>query len=441
MDETKEEFVVPYEAAERGSLVVGELKSEQATFPSMLVQFSKVIPSSRKAKIFLYPTLEQAKRLFAMRPPFSFRGTYASTADVDEVWAAEGIWTQSGSQIGGKDRMFWSAPIGDIESLTIESRSTGSIFKSTEPFAWFATNRCFVLQMLANPEDKELEEAKTFGFQREKFFLEVSDGAIAEIRQYLRSRQMGVSKDIRKKAYSVHIRNYKSTDEARKDAEAMMILASFGSRERTMFWHWSNASGVGDMTRRWRFNASKFRRRDSHEDPLLPRDRDACQRFLKIAFPFYRSAIETELFDSAVYALLAREQVLEVRIARLFAGVQSALVFALQQPRGSARPKMSELYEKFLAKYGTHFDDLWPLLWDSAGPSLADLRNAVAHGDTFTEADFLGLSYAAQNLEWILERMLLLILGWKIADSHVSLRSLQRYFAHQWKPVQMAFTI
>lgn len=441
MDEVKEEFVVPLEATERGSLVLGELKSEQATFPSMLVQFSKVHPSSRKAKIFLYPTLEQAKRLFAMRPPFSFRGTYGSSDEVSEVWLAEGIWTQSGSQIGGKDRTFWSSPAGEIESLTIESMSTGSLFKSAEPFAWFAVNRCFVLQIMANPEDEALERAKKFGFEREKFFLEVSDGATAEIRQYLRSQSMGVSKDVKKKAYSIHIRNYKNADEARKDAETLMILASFGSRERTMFWHWSNASGNGDMTRRWRFNAAKFRRRDSHEDPLLPRDRGACERFLKIAFPFYRSAIETELFDSAVYALLSREQVLEVRIARLFSGIQSALVFALQQPRGTARPKMRELYDKFLAKYGNQFDDLWPLLWDSAGPSLSDLRNAVAHGDTFTEADFLGLSYATQNLEWTLERMLLLILGWQIDESYVSLRSVQLYFAHQWRPVQTAFTI
>jgi hypothetical protein len=102
---------------------------------------------------------------------------------------------------------------------------------------------------------------------------------------------------------------------------------------------------------------------------------------------------------------------------------------------------MRELYEKFLTKYGNHFDDLWPLLWDAAGPSLSDLRNAVAHGDTFTEADFLGLSYAVQNLEWTLERMLLLILGWPTSESHVSLRSLQRYFAYQWKPVQTAFKI
>lgn len=176
MKEVKEEFVVPYEAAERGSLVQGELKSEQATLPSMLVQFSKIVPSSRKAKIFFYPTLEQVKSLFAVRPPFSFRGTYASSDDVSEVWTAEGIWTRSGSKIGGKERTFWSSPIGEIESLTIEAMSTGSLFKSAESFAWFATNRCFLLEVLANPEDKELERAKQSGLEREKFFLEVSGG-------------------------------------------------------------------------------------------------------------------------------------------------------------------------------------------------------------------------------------------------------------------------
>ncbi len=441
MDGVNEEFVVPLEATERGLLVLGELKSDQATFPAMLVQFSKIHPSSRKAKIFLYPTLEQAKSLFAMRPPFSFRGAYGSSEDVSEVWSAEGIWTQSGSEIGGKGRTYWSAPAGEIESLTIESMSTGSLFKSEESFAWFATNRCFVLQIVANPEDEDVERAQKLGFDEQKFSLEVSDGATAEIQRYVRSRRVGVSKDVKKKAYSIHIRNYKNAEQARKDAEALMVLASFGSRERTMFWHSSTASGVGDMTRHWRFNTGRFRRRDSHEDPLLRRDREGCQRFLKMAFPFYRSAVETELFDGAVYALLAREQVAEVRIARLFAGVQSALVFALQQPRGTARAKMRELYEKFLTKYGDHFDDLWPLMWDSAGPSLADLRNAVAHGDTFTEADLLPLSYAAQNLEWILERMLLLILGWPVDDSYASLRSVQRYCAHQWRPVQTAFKI
>jgi hypothetical protein len=75
MSEIKQEFVVPMEATERGSVIVGELKSESAVFPSMLAQFSKIDPSSRKAKIYLYPTLDQAKQLFAMPPPFNFHGS------------------------------------------------------------------------------------------------------------------------------------------------------------------------------------------------------------------------------------------------------------------------------------------------------------------------------------------------------------------------------
>jgi hypothetical protein len=134
--------------------------------------------------------------------------------------------------------------------------------------------------------------------------------------------------------------------------------------------------------------------------------------------------------------------VLDVRITRLFSGIQGALVFALQEPRGKKRAQVRSLYEKFLAKYGGHFDDLWPLLSDQqGGPSLSDLRNAVAHGETFTEDDFLALSYAGQNLEWMLERILLLSLGWKIDESYVSRGTLQGFYAHQWRAVQQKLKI
>jgi hypothetical protein len=435
MCEIGQEFVVPAEATERGSLLVGELRSENAVFPAMLAQFSRVDPSSRKAKIYLYPTLDQAKQLFASPPPFKFHGEYDPTPDVREVWTADGIWLKPGSKIGGNSHTFWSSPAGDIGSLTISTVSASGLFNAATSLAWFVANRCFLFQILANPEDEGMEQAKKLGFEREKFFLDVSDGGTAEIQCYIRSLRIGVLKDFKKKGYSIHVRNYKDVDTVRKDSEALMILASLGSREQTMFWHWS--SSMGGMTRRWRFNSKKFARRDPHTDPLLPRDRAACIRFLQTAFPIYRGAMHTELFDGAVYALMARELVLEVRIARLFFGVQGALVFALQEPRGKKRAHVRSLYERFLVKYGSHFDDLWPLLRDrQGGPSLSDLRNAVAHGEAFTGDDFLALSYASQNLEWMLERILLLSLGWKIDESYVSLRTLHRFYAHQWREVQ-----
>src|SRR5258708_23258074 len=126
----------------------------------MWAQFSKIDPSSRKAKIYLYPTLDQAKQLFAMPPPFNYHGEYDSTADVREVWTADGIWLKSGSEIGGKNRKFWSSPVGDVESLVISAVSSGGLFNAATSSAWFVANRCFLFQILANPEDEDMEQAK-----------------------------------------------------------------------------------------------------------------------------------------------------------------------------------------------------------------------------------------------------------------------------------------
>lgn len=443
MAESPQEFVVPYEASVRGSMMVGELKSESATFSDMLVQFSRLQPYTRKARIYLYPRLDQVKQLFAMRPPFSFRGETRLNQDVQEVWAAEGIWIKSGSKIGIGSPIFWSAPYGEIESLTITSDSKGDLFKSPTPTAWFAANQCFLFQILANPDDEDVENAKKHGFESKvPFFLTVSDRAKAEIMRRPRAQYSKGLKEITKIGYSLTIRDYKDVDIVREDAESIMILASLGSRERTMFWHWSSSSGAGDLKRSWRFNAGKFGKRDSHHDPLLPRETESTRRFIETAFPIYRSALHRPLFDSAVYALSARDLVLEVRIARLFAGIQGALLFAIQEPRGNHRPQMRALLEKFTTKYSDAFPDLWPLLRDpEGGASLSDLRNAVAHGDTFSEDDFLALSYASDNLTWTLERILLLSLGWKVEESYVSPKSLTNFYGYQWQAVQQGLKL
>ena len=191
------------------------------------------------------------------------------------------------------------------------------------------------------------------------------------------------------------------------------------------------------MKRIWRFNARRFPKRIDHHEPLILRDTDAAQRFMTTAFPLYRSALHRPHFDSAVYALMANELVLELRIARLFAGIQGALVFALQEPRGTKRPQVRALFDKFIDKFGDHFADLWPLLKaQNGGSSLSDLRNAVVHGDTFEEEDFFALSFASENLSWILERILLLALGWNLDDSDVSSRHLSNFYGYQWQTEQ-----
>jgi hypothetical protein len=433
-----EEFVVPYETKDRGSMMVGELRSETATLPSMLAQFSRIHPYTRKAEIHLYPTLDQVKELYELRSPFSFTAEYRVNDEIKETWKAQGIWLKSGSRIGVDSPVFWSAPFGEVDSLEVVSTSTGDLFKSTTPNAWFAVNQCFLFQLLANPDQEDIENAERYGFARkEPFFLPVSDGANAEVTRRPRAQRTKGLTEITKDGYSVIIREYKDVETARQDAEALMILASLASRERTMFWHWNSSSGQGDLKRIWRFNTKKFPRRIDHHEPLLPRNTDAAQRFMATAFPLYRAALHRQHFDSAVYALMANELVLELRVARLFAGIQGALVFALQEPQGKKRPQMRALFDKFIAKFGNHFADLWPLLKESnRGSSLSDLRNAVVHGDTFGEEDFIALSFAVENLSWILERILLLALGWDIDDSDVSSLGLTKFYGYQWRTEQ-----
>jgi hypothetical protein len=55
------DIVVPEEAVSRGPLMSGELRSVDHSYPGMLVQFKKIAPHARKSRIYLFPTVEQAK--------------------------------------------------------------------------------------------------------------------------------------------------------------------------------------------------------------------------------------------------------------------------------------------------------------------------------------------------------------------------------------------
>lgn len=432
----KPDIVVPQEAAERGQLIRGELRSDLAAFPEMLAQFSKIYPKSRKGTIYLYPSLDQARGLFALPSPFSFEGSLVAREGVEERWKATGIWLKSGSQITHKEALYWTFCSGRIERLDVTATSQNSDAQNTRPFAWFTMNRCFVLQLLANQEEDELVRAKQHGFPERSFSIVLSDGATAEIRRYMKFHKPGVSKETKKTGYSLCVRDFKDADRVKKDAEAVLILASFASRERTMFSQWSTELTPGDLHRHWMFNIPRFPKRPDRTEPLLPRDHGQCGKFLGDAFQCYRNAKHTQLLDAAVYALLDRDLTLETQIVRLFSGIQSALVFALQEPKALKRPQIRTLYEKFMKKFAPDFSDLWPLLSKSSGPSLSDIRNAAVHGEVFTESDWQALSYAGQNLQWLLERIILISLGWDFHTSAVSPQGLRNFYAHRWQPEQ-----
>ncbi len=441
VSDDRPDVAVPQGATKRGPIMRGELRSESAVFPGMLVQFSKINPRSRKGKIYLYPTAEQARRLFGVMSPFEFEGSLSPRDGVEERWTASGIWLKSGSEIGHREMRCLTFCSGRIENLQITVNSQEKIFAKTGPFAWFTTNRCFLLQVLANAEEKEIADGVKYGFQNEPFSFSISDGASAEIRRYVKSLSVGVAKDSKKMGYSIHVRGFKDVQRVKQDIEGLLIITSLASRERSMFWHWSTEETSTVQRRHWRFGITKFPRRGNHTDPLFPRNRANCSSLLTEALRNYLTAKNTELLDSAIDALTSPDLPLEVQIVRLFSGIQSALLFSLQEPMKAKRPLVRSLYAKFIKKFTPNFGDLWPLLTAPSGASLYQIRNAAVHGEVFSEKDLLALSYAAENIRWLLERIILISLGCDVTSSAVSPRRLRNYYAYRWQHEQQRLVL
>lgn len=84
------------------------------------------------------------------------------------------------------------------------------------------------------------------------------------------------------------------------------------------------------------------------------------------------------------------------------------------------RVPFSTAFSKFCSHFDVPNDDLWPMASIHADVGLADIRNRVVHGSTFDRRQFNALAVAGDHLQWLLERMLLRVLGWPIDRSNVS---------------------
>lgn len=429
------DIVVPEEAAGRGPLLSGELRKENFRFPDVLAQFEQIKPYTRKSRIYLLLNAEQAKNLFDLNGPFVFEGSFCAREGVIETILAKDIWLNPISQMSHKEAIYWSQTSGKIGSLEIREKFLPGpeidSRRSISP-AWFVARPCFALQILANQDKEEAEQSAKYGFSRQDIHLFLTDGARASIHHYPSHRVHASLRDIKRDGFSITVEGFKDPLIAKKDIDTLLLLASFASRERSINEHWSFDTKE-EMTRFWQFNFGKFRKRYEREEPVVPRDRNECCAFLQTAFDKYSEAsMHQSLLATAIYALMENEMPLEVDIARLFSAIQGSLYFATQLPiNPKKRPKINDLYNKFLTTHPDIFNGLWPLVDRQSGPPLNDLRNAIVHGEAFSEQEWRALSYAEEHLRWHLERIILVALGWDIEKSTVSARTLRLFYAYQ----------
>lgn len=443
MNSERPEIVVPEEASDRGQMLKGELQSADIKIPEVLAQLSKINPHNREAWIFFYPTLEQSKILQHVRPPFSFKALAKIQDGVDAEYRSTEIWPKYGSEITFHEMRCFTHCSGRLDDLhiTTASRAVAKLEKGKS--AWFLANECIILRILATPEPAESQHARDLEIETPVHKFQVSDGAFAEFKKTTSRHHFKGAKEIKERGYAVLVDGIKDAATARADVDCLLILASLASRERSDYWFWAvEDPPAARNEQHWRLGMGKWPRRPDGEEPLIPRDADHCSKFLSTTSRVYLNSGNRALFDSAVYALLSRDLTIETRIVRLFTGVQSALAFAVPRSKKSKHPKIKEQFEEFEKQHPIDLTDLWPLIDGSPGASLRDIRNALVHGEAFTnESDIMALSFATQNLQWILERILLTTLGWDVEISSVSARRLNLYTAHNWRKEQQSLKV
>jgi hypothetical protein len=446
MDEThKLDIAIPEEAAGRGILVSGTLRSDELCLTEVLAQFSRISTQSHAGKIYLYTNAPQAKLLYgAGQGPYSFEGMITDRDGRTTHYRANDIWLVSGHDLPRHDAVFWthcSGRIGIFETVESPAPRFTNAEDNLKHWCWFRVEGGFLIHMVSGPTEEEIAEDPKASFYRPRVLLTLGNGATAELFHHDIERRSTFAKEMKRRGYSIRIENLADPLLAKGEADAIALLASFASRERCHCWHWNHVSSAGDFVRRWRFDLGKSPRRGDNEEPLLPRDRSLCAAFLSTAMDRYRNALHKDLLSSAISALLLQNLPLELRIARYVSGLQGALLFGLQKIRGEDRPELGPLFREFTRQRPRDFSDLWPLVSCSKGSSLLNIRNAIVHGEAFSEEDFLPLSIAAENLQWYLERVILLSLGWDIEHSDVSPGALSRYVAYNWRDEQSKFKI
>jgi hypothetical protein len=94
---------------------------------------------------------------------------------------------------------------------------------------------------------------------------------------------------------------------------------------------------------------------------------------------------------------------------------------AIRQKIGELnRPSVKAAMNRFLHALAVPTDDLWPIFGSHELPGLSEIRNRLAHGDAPADEATGALGMAKDHLALLLERSLLLALGYSIEHSRAS---------------------
>jgi hypothetical protein len=158
---------------------------------------------------------------------------------------------------------------------------------------------------------------------------------------------------------------------------------------------------------------------------------------LEVSFIGSSAALES------VLTFFRRQDEYDILSAKEFSALERDLKKWLKQhpalasetaKRGLIYEKVPELnrfpfsygFKKFCEHYSLDLSDLWPVVGKHAEWPLTEIRHRLVHGDPFRKRPPEALACAVVHLGWVVERMILSVLGWPIERSNVSRETLGR---------------
>lgn len=196
---------------------------------------------------------------------------------------------------------------------------------------------------------------------------------------------------------------------------------------------------------------------ESH-GPLI--DEEDLEEFLVTTSPVNGAELNEILERAIGFTIQSRNQSLEISFISLSAALESVLTFFRRQneydilgtkrfselerdlkkwlkqhptlanepaKRGLIYEKVPELnrfpfsyvFKKFCAHHSLDLTDLWPVVGKHAEWPLTEIRHRLVHGDPFVSRPAEAMACASAHLGWVVERMILCVIGWPIERSNV----------------------
>jgi len=147
---------------------------------------------------------------------------------------------------------------------------------------------------------------------------------------------------------------------------------------------------------------------------------------LESVLTFFRRQDEYEILSSAEFSELERDLKKWLKQHPVLARETAKRGLIYEKVPELNRLPFSYVFKKFCKHHALDLTDLWPVVGKHAEWPLTEIRHRLVHGDPFESRPAEALACAQAHLGWVVERMILCVLGWPIERSNVSRDYLHR---------------